>query len=65
MTKRVGAAERGRRDATRGVNGAGNGCGKLRQGRLIFDHRIEVTNEFGDKVGTVRFRDIVTVRETT
>lgn len=34
----------------------------VREGRLILDHRIEVTNEAGDKVGTVQFRDVVQIR---
>jgi hypothetical protein len=36
----------------------------VRQGHLVLDHRIEVTNEPGDTVGVIHFKDVVQVRET-
>jgi hypothetical protein len=36
----------------------------VRKGHLILDHRIEVTDENGAKVGTVRFRDVVEVLDS-
>ena len=32
-----------------------------RDGKLVLDHRIEVTNETGQDVLTVRFADVVTI----
>lgn len=32
------------------------------EGHLILDHRIEVTDEDGGRVGTVHFRDVVEVK---
>jgi hypothetical protein len=34
----------------------------VREGHLILDHRIEVTNEHGDRIGVVAFRDVVQVQ---
>lgn len=36
----------------------------VRQGHLVLDHRIEVTNELGHTIGTVRFRDVIEVRQS-
>ncbi len=33
------------------------------QGHLILDHRIEVQTEAGETIGTIYFRDVVTVKE--
>jgi hypothetical protein len=33
------------------------------RGHLILDHRIEVENDRGETVGTIKFRDVVDVRE--
>ncbi|WP_458388265.1 DUF6894 family protein [Sphingomonas sp. F9_3S_D5_B_2] len=35
----------------------------VREGRLVLAHRIEVTDEINDDIGTVHFRDVVVVRE--
>jgi hypothetical protein len=35
----------------------------VRNGHLVLDHRLEVTNEDGQSVGTVHFRDVVRVVE--
>ena len=34
----------------------------VREGRLVLQHRIEVTDERGATVGAVHFRDVVEVR---
>jgi hypothetical protein len=33
----------------------------VREGQLILDHRIEVTDEAGGRIGVVRFADVVEV----
>jgi hypothetical protein len=35
----------------------------VREGRLVLDHRIEVTDESGTAIGTVRFRDVVAIQD--
>jgi len=32
-------------------------------GHLILDHRIVVENDHGEKIGTIHFRDVVTIKE--
>ena len=36
----------------------------VKQGQLILDHRIDVTNEHGDRIGTLRFSDVVEIRKS-
>jgi hypothetical protein len=36
----------------------------VKHGHLILDHRIELTNEHGDRIGTVRFSDVVEIRKS-
>jgi hypothetical protein len=33
----------------------------VREGRLVLDHRIEVEDESGGNIGTLRFRDVVQI----
>lgn len=33
----------------------------VREGHLVLDHRIEIENDGGQKIGVVRFRDVVRV----
>ena len=35
----------------------------VKRGHLILEHRIELTNEHGDRIGT-RFSDVVDIRES-
>ena len=35
----------------------------VREGHLVLSHRIEVGNEVGEKIATVRFRDVIQIRE--
>ena len=35
------------------------------RGHLILDHRIEVENDRGQTIGTIKFRDAVAVKEGT
>ena len=34
----------------------------VRDGKLVLDHRIEVTDESGERVGVVHFRDVVSIQ---
>jgi hypothetical protein len=43
------------------VNARALAAETVREGRLVLDHRIEVTDKSGRKVATVRFRDVVEV----
>jgi hypothetical protein len=36
----------------------------VKQGHLILDHRIEVTDDHGDLIGTVHFSDVVEIRKS-
>jgi len=36
----------------------------VKDGHLILDHRIEVTNEHGDRIGTIHFSDVVEVTKS-
>ena len=35
----------------------------VREGHLVLSHRIEVGNELGEKIATVRFGDVIQVRD--
>lgn len=35
----------------------------VREGRLVLDHRIEVTDASGETIGIVRFRDVVQIEQ--
>jgi hypothetical protein len=35
----------------------------VREGHLVLSHWIEVGNEVGEKIATVRFRDVIQIRE--
>ena len=32
-------------------------------GHLVLDHRIEVENDHGETIGTIKFRDVVAVKD--
>jgi hypothetical protein len=36
----------------------------VKQGHLILDHRIDVTDGYGDRIGTVHFSDVVKIRKS-
>jgi hypothetical protein len=36
----------------------------VKQGHLVLDHRIDVSDDRGAQVGTVHFRDVVVIKES-
>ena len=45
------------------TNARAMAAASVSKGHLVLHHRIDITDEGGDAVGTVHFRDVVTVRE--
>ncbi len=47
-----------------GANAREMAAHSVRDGHLTLDHRIDITDDRGEKVGTVYFRDVVEIRRS-
>lgn len=57
--KELPSVEFAHQEATRSVQAMA--CAEVLEGHLNLDHRIEVADETGEVVNTVRFRDVVRI----